>query len=211
MISQKNKKKYNAGFSLIELMVTLSIIIIISSITLVNYPDLSEQHSINRAARTVSLSLRDAQIKSMAVKENPDISAANQFPAYGVHFDKTKKKQILIYADINCTFDNKDGCKYEPGTDTDADNKIIPTMAQIKKICGNIKTSLTSTCTELDEADIVFQRPTPSIYLKGKAGGTISDYNDIEVLIDSPTGQNKFQKMVGVTLTGQVFLQDYKK
>lgn len=208
MTSQKFKNKKNsAGFSLIELMVTLSIIIIISSITLVNYPDLSEQHSINRAARTVSLSLRDAQIRSMAVKESPDALSANPFPAYGVHFSKSTKKQFFIFADNNCFFNTKPDCKYDLGTDTVVDNKIIPTIAQIKKICGNLKSL--GTCTELDEADIVFQRPTPSIFLKGTVSGVVSDYNDIEVLIDSPTGQKKFQKMIGVTLTGQVFLQEY--
>lgn len=199
--------KNNAGFSLIELIVTLGIIIIISTLILANYPNLSEMHSVDRAARIVSIEIRDAETRAMSIKEDPTSSSA-RFPAYGVHFDLSKPKDIALFVDLNCSAGTASNCKYESAAgDTIFETKIIPTNAVIKQICGNLKSDPFNKNCNLTSADIVFLRPAPSVFLKGIDNLGAYDFSDIEVIIGEARTNNK--KMIGTTQGGQIFVETY--
>lgn len=197
----------NRGFSLIELVVTVGIIVIISTLILVNYPNLSEMHSIDRAARLVSIKIRDAETRAMSIKEDPTSSTA-RFPAYGVHFDLSSPKNVMLFVDLNCSATATSNCKYESVSgDIIFETKIIPTNAVIKQICGNLKSDPFNKNCNLISADIVFLRPTPSVFLKGADNLGTYDFSDIEVIISEARTSDK--KMIGATQGGQIFIEKY--
>lgn len=202
-----NKK--NKGFSLIEIIITLGIIIMISTIILVNYPNLSETKYTDRAARIVSVKIREAQINAMSIKEDPT-SATAIFPAYGIHFDLSTPKNIYLFVDLDCKETDKPKCKYDSALgDKIFETVVIPVNASIKYICGNKKSDPVNAVCNLDNADIVFLRPTPSIFLKGTlTSGVTNEYSDIEVILgEAKTGDN--QKITGATQGGQIFVDPY--
>lgn len=208
--------KKNTGFSLVELIITTSIVMLISTIIYANYPDLSEKQSIDRTARLISLTMREAETRAMTVVEDPFSEGFGRFPAYGVNFDVSpgsgSNKKIILYSDFdrNCTAFTSENCRYmtkEPGAnDKMIAERIIPTAAVIKNLCGNLK-SLGEVCG-LQELDITFLRPSPTIYLKGFDGVAWQDFNDAEILVDMPEGTKKNQKLIGITQSGQIFIEN---
>lgn len=207
--------KTAAGFSLIELVVTLSIVILISTVVYANYPDLSEKQSIDRTARLISLTMREAETRAMTITEDPFSEGFGRFPAYGVHFDISlasgSNKKFILYSDFDktCTALTSEKCRYiikEGANDKIIAERIIPTAAVIKNLCGNLK-SLGEICG-LQELDITFLRPSPTIYLKGFDGVSWQDFNDAEILVDMPAGTKKNQKLIGITQSGQIFIEN---
>ena len=100
-----------AGFSLVELMVSIGIFVMITSITLTNYPKFSNKLSLDLLAQDIALSLRQAQVSGSSVL-GAKSGGAQTFGAYGIHFgDPSPPPQLdttsgpyqyayLLYADI---------------------------------------------------------------------------------------------------------------
>lgn len=189
------------GFTLIELLITIGIIALVSAFILAKFPDFSERIALERASRIVGLAIRDAQIRAMSIKEfAPDI-----FPAYGVHFDSSWNDKLVIFADLQATENQK--YDYDPLID-DCNNECVQKIkitsgVKIKALCANLKSTAPDDCA-LSAIDAVFKRPDPLIFLKGNGGAFSPDPNDVEIILQSPSGK---QKKVGVWLNGQVFTE----
>lgn len=104
---KKNRLKNNRGFSLVELMVTITIFIMITSITLTNYPRFSNKLSLDLLAQDIALSVRQAQISGASVlgSKSKEGEEARVFKAYGVHFEAPRSEDdnaypYLIFADL---------------------------------------------------------------------------------------------------------------
>jgi prepilin-type N-terminal cleavage/methylation domain-containing protein len=103
LYSQNNKR----GFTLVELMVSISIFIIITSVTLVNYPRFSNKLSLDLLAEDVALSVRQAQVFGASVLGTKTVgqNSTKAFKAYGIHFEaplpNAATYKYLIFADIN--------------------------------------------------------------------------------------------------------------
>lgn len=102
---KKNFWRYpNArGFSLVELLVVLSIAIIITTLVLLNYPRFGANQALNISAQEVAQVIREAQLYGISVKG----SDGTTFPSYGVYLgDSTLNalnpnypERIIIFAD----------------------------------------------------------------------------------------------------------------
>src|SRR3989344_5143618 len=62
-------KSMRNGFTMFELMITISIMVIIAALVLVNFPGFNRQVAVNRAAQEISLALRSAQARALAVQK----------------------------------------------------------------------------------------------------------------------------------------------
>jgi prepilin-type N-terminal cleavage/methylation domain-containing protein len=100
----------NRGFSLVELMVSITIFIMITSITLTNYPRFSNKLSLDLLAQDIALSVRQAQISGSSVLGSKSLEGqeARVFKAYGVRFEAPRQDDnspypYLIFADITST------------------------------------------------------------------------------------------------------------
>jgi len=89
------------GFTLVELIVVLAIIIIITTLTITSQSDYNRSLIITNTAYTVALSIREAQslgLSSRAFTAND--GSVTQNAAYGVHFSDTNMTQYRVFADI---------------------------------------------------------------------------------------------------------------
>ena len=101
-----------SGFSLVELMVSISIFVLITSMTLANYPKFSNKLSLDLLAEDIALSIRQAQIfgsSIFGIKVGNGGSQTKKFGSYGVHFEAPDGKSrpgnsvqylYLLFADI---------------------------------------------------------------------------------------------------------------
>ncbi len=96
-------KKINNGFSLVELMVSISIFVLITSLTLANYPKFGNKLSLDLLAEDIALSFRQAQIFGSSVVGTKSAGPA-AFGAYGLHFEAPEAGSYnypyLLFADI---------------------------------------------------------------------------------------------------------------
>jgi prepilin-type N-terminal cleavage/methylation domain-containing protein len=111
-------RSLNRGFSLVELMVSITIFIMITSITLTNYPRFSNKLSLDLLAQDIALSVRQAQISGSSVLGSKSVTGeeARVFKAYGVRFEAPRPADeaaypYIIFADITSSsnFNQYDG------------------------------------------------------------------------------------------------------
>lgn len=188
-----NKQK--KGFTTIELIVTISILVIITTAIFIKYPAFRQSISLKRTAQEIALTIRQAQVYGLSVKEfQPGTSI---FSGYGVHFE-SGTDSFILFADIDNdkTYDVGDGCG---GTNTECVQMFqIQTGDKISGLCAN------GICSA-NKMDIVFYLTNPPVSITTDTGGTLpfgSSYAG--VVISSLQGQTK---TVNVLASGQIAVQ----
>ena len=88
------------GFSLVELMVTVAVIIMVTLMILPNYRGIAEQFALERSANKLSQDIRRAAEMAMSLRELPGGQAPPK-GGYGVFFDVSSASTYKLYADID--------------------------------------------------------------------------------------------------------------
>lgn len=214
--------KQKMGFTLVEMVVVLGITVIMTAITVANFPAIRKQIEVSLALHELQLSLRQAQAYAISVREfNPTFTAPicqlgvtnARFPPYGVSIttadhpdpDSRDPATYVIFADIACAMKIPAPpyrALYDPAYNSP--NEAISTHI----MQGGVKiTSLVGTngavSTALDIADITYQRPSPSIMLAGHAGVGWNSYEYIDITVSN----SYFTKTIRVRTSGQVSAQ----
>ncbi len=174
------------GFTLVELLVTISIFTVITLSFFFNYPEFRESISLKRTAQKIALTVRQAQVYSLSVKGS---GAGGVFPGYGAHFDAAKPKSFILFRDI----DN--------GNDYDGDSEkeqefLIQSGDRISDLCGNVKSFPPGTCG-LSSLDIVYLRPKSDVTLRGNG----LNFADAEITVKSSRGK---EKTIVIWSTGRI-------
>ncbi len=186
----------NAGFTLIEVIVTVGIMALIASATLFNFPEFSRRIQVEQEAGNLILSIRRAQAYSIAVREFSPGSAI--FPGYGVNISLDDPTGYVIFGDINHT------SRYESVDAEGIETIKLGSRVKISQICGDSQSVPPGPCT-LSSADIFYIRPGPSSTFTGVDSGLPSVYNDIKLVLSSD--DNSISKSIIILSTGQVSIQ----
>lgn len=200
-----NSKK-NRGFTLVEMLVSLSIAGIIMSVVLFNYSTFTDELAVSSAAQEVAIAIRQAQTYGLTVKEVV-ASGGNFDSGYGVYFDKMADNYI-IFADKN-----RNGY-YDVGTDC---GTSLATTECVEKIFLRNKVIIRQLCSELgcppnssEYLHITFLRPNPDalILWTNPSGLPSSGPSTLgKIMLISPKG--KYYSIV-VQPTSQVLvMQNY--
>lgn len=96
-------KNFEAGVTLIEIILVLLIIVLFSSIVIVNFPQMQARNNLTRSAYKMAQDLRKTLDLSLSGATLKDGTAEIKISGYGVFFDadSAKNEQYLVYAD-NC-------------------------------------------------------------------------------------------------------------
>jgi prepilin-type N-terminal cleavage/methylation domain-containing protein len=208
------KANLSRGFTILELMVSLAIIVIITAVVMFNQNNLSEQISLTNLVSDISLRIRQAQVYGISVKEfNPSASQFSFDTAYGVDFNigstNFSNAGYYLFADLN-------GDGYYDGTytwsppacTTGATSECIawnslPGGNTITKLCV-IPASGPGICT-LKRLAITFLRPSPSANMVfWDSTGAINPYTGYlgaEIVVTSP---HSLTQTIIVYTTGQI-------
>ena len=177
------------GFTLVELMVSIGIFSVITSVAVYNNAQFNSSILLTNLAYEIALSIRQAQVYGITVRKD---SADNFNSAYGIHFNLSTPTSYILFQDTAA-----DDHVYNTIGDVSLETFNVQKGNGVTKFC--VTDSGAPTCyTGSGEAlDITFVRPNPDalIYVGGVRHGKV------EICVVSP--QNLKRKIL-VEDTGQI-------
>lgn len=184
-ICDTSTRTFSAGFTLLELIVTITIFVVLTSAILFRNSRFKNDLLITNLAYEMALSIREAQTYGINVKEfNATFNSA-----YGVHFDVAKNKQFELFVDANSN-----------NIFSDPPDTIVSTYSLrgdnvISNLCVDAGSGTCSSSS--NSLDITFKRPDPEakIYANGNS------YKRAQIKINS---SDNTERIIEVNSTGQI-------
>ncbi len=93
LLKESNEKE--SGFTLIDVMVTMALFALISSILLANYPDSATKVELANAVSDMQGVARDSQLKAGGIETSGDTAAG-----YGLYFDAASTTKFVQFKDM---------------------------------------------------------------------------------------------------------------
>lgn len=86
---RKNPRDFPSGFTMIEIVIILAILVMISSILFANFPTFSERVQLQRSAQDLAVAMRKAQNMAFAVRQANDPDGNSSTPdSFGIYLKK---------------------------------------------------------------------------------------------------------------------------
>jgi prepilin-type N-terminal cleavage/methylation domain-containing protein len=223
---KKIKAKNSLGFTLVELIVTVGVFAVVTSITLANYPKFNSLTALTGLAQQIAIAVREAQVYGVAVKNSSSTASVvtqNIYPAYGIFFAldsaNTTYGRSSAYSVFYDTVTGQGPAPYfRPIGDNifTAEVELVETTrinngSSIIAICG--VESGSSICTPATSANIVFRRPNPDANIVVVTSNTTWPYSSptllncsrVDISIQSKDGAHT--KVIQVYSSGQINVQ----
>lgn len=186
------------GFTLLELLVAIGLMVIVMSAVFANYPEFNRRLALDGIASNIALTIREAQADSVAGKK---FGTTECYPGYGVHFGPLPgtATSYILFADRPAV------CPpHVPGDEAYGGvSELVRTLtmrqgysitAMCKDACGggDAITSLT----------IVFPKRSTGAVIRSNLGGPHSSAR----ITVSKTGSSA-SKQIHVGVSGHVYVQ----
>lgn len=202
------------GFTMLEMLIALSMFILLSSMFLVNYNTFNKRVSLDTLAHQIGQWVRDAQISAMSVKNSRSAGAFP--PGYGLHFDRATSDRFIFFADLDNDnqYDSLTGI--QKCGDSGVECERVVNLLQgntISTLCGDSPGTATSlqcaTAGAVDTSnvfDITFTRPNPDAVIVGDLNGASfpTEYSRARIGVVSVKG---YERTIEVWTTGQISIQ----
>lgn len=147
MVFEFNKNCVNRGFSLLELLVGITIVTIIGGIYLINYRTMDEDFALERSSYQLAQDIRRAQNMAMSSKEG---SGEGFVGGYGIYLTESSDQYVL--------FRDADGSQnYDPLQDQAIETNKFEKGVVVTEIIFN-------PIVLTDIVSIVFAPPDPKVF-----------------------------------------------
>jgi len=199
----------NLGFTLAELVVSISIVSIIMAILVWNQSAYNDISSLTNLADDISLTVSQAQVYGIGIREfSPGTQEFGA--AYGLAFSllpSDSNTAYIYFANLGVDEIYSDNWTCPIGLPSECLQKFNITRGNIIQSICSIDTSNATDCT-VGRTDFTFARPNIAANIKffNMSGNLYTPVNNkgVEIRLRSPKGQNR---SVVVYKTGQVSVQ----
>ncbi|MDQ1299564.1 MAG: putative Type pilus pilin [Patescibacteria group bacterium] len=207
------------GFTLVEMMVVLAIIVIITTIALLGQSSFNRSMVLTDTAYTIAFSVREAQALGISSRA----FAGTQDAGYGIHFANLSPTSYKLFAD---TYPIAPGdtqytaiCPGHPNVATSnpeakpgdciqtLESEVVRTYSlnngfRVSGFCGRQSNGVQLCNGAIDALDIVYLRPNTQSVITGVNGGTRTALVDATIRVTSPDGVD--ERCIYVSRVGQV-------
>lgn len=217
MVRPKTKSKIKqAGFTLVELLVTITIFVMLTGVVIFNQERFNSTIFLTNLSYDIALTLRQAQTYGVNIRGfNTGTGGDSIFTPYGVHFDTSADKSFILFADIDPDIDSDENVTSDgvfnrtDGQQVSLDKCILDDGCEKRTLIqkGNKISSLcakkgTGDCEGVNSLDIVFVRPNPEAIIAVEG---VTDYNYAEIVVTNST-EDSFRTVV-VQKNGVVYVK----
>ncbi len=207
------------GFTLVEMIVVLAIIIIITTIALLGQSSFNRSMVLTDTAYTIAFSVREAQALGISSRA----FAGTQDAGYGVHFANQSPSSYKLFADTYPAAPGDTqytaicpGHPNVPATNPEAkpgdciqtlESEVVRTYSlnngfRISGFCGRQSNGVQLCNGALDALDIIYLRPNTQSVITGVNGNIRTALQDATIRISSPDGTT--ERCIYVSKVGQV-------
>jgi len=210
------KEQTPRGFTLVELVVVLAIIIIITTITITSQTAFDRSLLVTNTAYSVALSVREAQSLGLSSRTFGGI----QNTGYGVHFSNTNSKGYYLFADIvgtpaytACPTGTANTPEAKPGNCVyDSTTEIVKSYNlnqgfTIMDFCGVMVSNGATVCGSHSgwaSMNIAFLRPNTEAIFTGVTTSGVRHALQCAVIWIAPPGDTESSRCIVVSQVGQV-------
>lgn len=187
------KSRRLLGFTLIEMIVTLTIFSLITAVVLARYRDFNGGIVLTNLAYEIAITVRQAQVYGLSVK---DAGASNFNVRYGIHLTYPTNNTFALFADT-------DGNQIYSGSSEIVESINTLQGNTLDNFCGIPISGATEcgygTATTLSWLDITFLRPNPDALFKSSSG---TAYQSATITVKSPASGRT--RTITILSTGQI-------
>jgi type II secretory pathway pseudopilin PulG len=197
----------NAGFSVLELIITISIFVVLTTGFLLNYNSFNKRITLDTLAQEIAQWARETQISAMGVKRSSAVLSTHS--GYGLHFDIATPDRFIYFADRLANQNRYDAGTGACGTaGTECERVVmLPVGNVISALCGETSSN-GATCTggvfkNSNVFDVVFTRPNPDASILGDLSGSSfpTAYSRARITVTSVKG---YSRTIEIWTTGQI-------
>ncbi|TAK58178.1 prepilin-type N-terminal cleavage/methylation domain-containing protein [Patescibacteria group bacterium] len=193
-------KTKTLGFTLVEMLVSISIFAIVSAVVLIRNNEFNSGILFNNLAYEIALSIREMQTYGITVKAFQTDSTTQSFQnGYGVYFDTNSIDGIYSFAQFT-DIDPRDGLYAGDGSSEKLFRLKLKPGNSIYRLCVN------DSCSPVNDLAITFVRPEPDAIMKSS---TYSDPITKATIIIQAPGTEMVRKCVVITKVGQISVQNF--
>lgn len=206
-----------SGFTLVELLIVLTIITVISGVVLLNQSSFNKTLVLTNTAYDVALTLRSAQVYGLGSRVTGTVTNAG----YGVNFQKVNPNSFILFSDTypspsvlsEChptsdasAPDAQPGdCAFQVDQNEKVNEYVLGNGIVISDFCAERQGNWSCAYAqggELSSLDIIFARPNadPFITTDGTYSATLV-LEEACILLSAPDGSSR---VISVTESGQV-------
>ncbi|MEN9647626.1 MAG: hypothetical protein RLY57_430 [Candidatus Parcubacteria bacterium] len=191
------------GFTLIEMMVSIAIFTIITSVVIFNHGKFNSSINVTNLSYEVALAIRQAQVYGLAVKQDSKVADSVEY-AYGVYFDtstEASRKVFYIFADKN------DDQQFDPSGDPCNGSGECQESIEIR---GDVEVSKLGTNVVSNSGDltVLFLRPNPVAIIRDESNSGVSSNGRKQAVITLTSAKADKSKEIVVELSGQISVRD---
>ena len=202
--------KFAAGFTMIELLVSISIFAFMTAFLVSKYGTFNQSVLLTNLAYDTALTVRSAQTFGLNVQgtatSSPSVLGFNY--AYGVHFDPAKPTQFILFVDLCGTnkFETGASCSNNALLTLGATAEIQSTYSfrqgfTIKSICAGTGSGSCVAISSPYALDVIFKRPNPDAIIQNTTNGATNPAQYAKVVMTATDGSIK---AIVVQSTGQI-------
>ncbi len=191
--------KHNKAFTVLELLVSVSIISVILSVVFWNYTGFNDNLAVSGAAQEMAIAIRQAQTYGINVKETA-VNSGTFSSAYGIYLNSSVPNSYRIFVDLN------NNNAYDSGESVE--QVILRNGVIISGVCDStICPPALPVPSGATGVNITFLRPSPDarMYFTNSSGtNTYGTVNSARIQLSSPKNKSVY---VNIEVTGQVTIQ----
>jgi prepilin-type N-terminal cleavage/methylation domain-containing protein len=214
-LKKKHFPAHDAGFSLIELLVVVSIFFIITTIALFKQSKFSSDILITNTAYDVALAIRQAQVYGVGSKQSGSDTLEDRRKSYGISFsyrESDSDTKFIMFSESPYDDLGKSYRSLYDATDTDHYTEVEPfSLKREQKIadfCGrNIgelwECAYSTAAGDINRLNIAFIKPNLNPVIKPDIdGGGGSQYDEAKIIVQSSLGDKC--RTIYVNSVGQI-------
>ena len=168
-------QSHNRGYTLIELIVVVSIVGLVSAVIFANYPRFRSRVALDNTAHEIALAIRQAQVYGIGVQRGlSGAGVSGVYQPYGIYFSVADPQHYTLFIDKN------GNQQYDVG----GGELVEQTTIGGDKTINSIQVAGTTLPSNTyDNVVVLFQRPNPDakILTKTLAGTLSTPQSDIRI------------------------------